>query len=198
MVVQLQISALTLDVNPIYHRGDTKSINGTDNPGSTITLTLLDTKGNPITTSVVQSDKNGNYAMKDVVPIDRDFGQYSVTASDGKTQVTKQYNIVTTHNISIVPSATRYEQGQTVIINGTSISNQLVHFVMTDPTNQPIYSKDANVSSAGTISMSYKLDDSAIKGTYTVTVTQGTDLVTHIIWSRSRRISAHNSNIRQA
>ncbi len=170
--------SLTLNVNPIYHRGDTNSINGTDNPGSTVTLTLLDTKGNPITTSVVQADKNGNYAMKDVVPIDRDFGQYSVTASDGKTQVTKQYNIVTTHNISIVPSSTRYEQGQTVIINGTSISNQLVHFVVTDPTNQPIYSKDANVSSAGTVSMSYKLDDSAIKGTYTVTVTQGTDLVT--------------------
>lgn len=169
---------LTLNVNPIYHRGDTNSINGTDNPGSTITLTLLDTKGNPITTSVVQADKNGNYAMKDVVPIDRDFGQYSVTASDGKTQVTKQYNIVTTHNISIVPSATRYEPGQTVIINGTSISNQLVHFVITDPTNQPIYSKDANVSSTGTVSISYKLDDSAIKGTYTATVTQGTDLVT--------------------
>ncbi|MGI0092688.1 MAG: hypothetical protein ACREA8_01150, partial [Nitrosotalea sp.] len=169
---------LTLNVNPIYHRGDTKSINGTDNPGSAVTLTLLDTKGNPITTSVVQSDKNGNYAMKDVVPIDRDFGQYSVTASDGKTQVTKQYNVVTTHNISIVLPSTRYEQGQTVIINGTSISNQIVHFVITDPTNQPIYSKDANVSSAGTISTSYKLEDSAIKGTYTIAVTQGTDLVT--------------------
>ncbi len=172
--------SLTLDVNPIYHRGDTNSINGTDNPGSTVTLTLLDTKGNPITTSVVQADKNGNYAMKDVVPIDRDFGQYSVTASDGKTQVTKQYNIVTTHNISIIPSSTRYEPGQTVIINGTSISNQIVHFVITDPTNQPIYSKDANVSSAGTVSISYKLEDSAIKGTYTVTVTQGTDLVTQL------------------
>jgi hypothetical protein len=169
---------LTLNVNPIYHRGDTNSINGTDDPGSTVTLTLLDTKGNPITTSVVQADKNGKYVMKDVVPIDRDFGKYSVTASDGKTQVTKQYNIVTTHNISIIPSATRYEQGETVIINGTSISNQLVHFVITDPTNQPIYSKDANVSSLGTVSISYKLDDSAIKGTYTVTVTQGTDLVT--------------------
>lgn len=169
---------LTLNVDPIYHRGETKTINGTDNPQSTITITLLDPKGNPITTSVVQSDKDGNYAMKDVVPTDRDFGKYSVIASDGKNQVTKQYNIVTTHNISVVSSATRYEPGQIVVINGTSISNQLVHFVVTDPTNQPIYSKDANVTSAGTVSMSYQLDDSAIKGTYEVTVTQGTDLVT--------------------
>ncbi|MDE1728213.1 MAG: hypothetical protein KGH81_03405 [Thaumarchaeota archaeon] len=169
---------LTLNVDPIYHRGETKTINGTDNPQSTITITLLDPKGNPITTSVVQSDKDGNYAMKNVVPTDRIFGKYSVTASDGKNQVTKQYNVVTTHNISVVSSATRYEPGQIVIINGTSISNQIVHFVVTDPTNQVIYSKDANVTSAGTVSMSYKLDDSAIKGTYEVTVTQGTDLVT--------------------
>ncbi|SMH71618.1 hypothetical protein [Candidatus Nitrosotalea okcheonensis] len=169
---------LTLNVDPIYHRGETKTINGTDNPQSTITITLLDPKGNPITTSVVQSDKDGNYAMKNVVPTDRIFGKYSVTASDGKNQVTKQYNVVTTHNISVVSSATRYEPGQIVIINGTSISNQIVHFVVTDPTNQVIYSKDANVTSAGTVSMSYQLDDSAIKGTYEVTVTQGTDLVT--------------------
>ncbi len=169
---------LTLNIDPIYHRGDTKTISGTDNPESTITITLLDTKGNPITTSVVESDKSGNYAMKDVVPIDRDFGKYSVIASDGKTEVTKQYNIVTTHNISVALSSTRYEPGQVVAINGTSISNQLVHFVITDPTNQAIYSKDANVTSSGTIYMSYQLDNSAIKGTYQVTVTQGTDLVT--------------------
>ncbi|MGI0074513.1 MAG: hypothetical protein ACREA5_01075, partial [Nitrosotalea sp.] len=169
---------LTLDIDPIYHRGDTKTINGTDTPGSTVTLTLLDTKGTPMTTSVVQTDKAGNYAMKDVVPIDRDFGKYSVTASDGRSQVTKQYNIVTIHNISIVSSSTRYDPGQTVFLNGTSISNQIVHFVITDPVNQPIYSHDVNVTSAGTVSTSYKLDDSAVKGTYKATVTQGIDLVT--------------------
>ncbi len=169
---------LTLDVNPIYHRGETNSINGTDNPGSTVTITLLDTKGNPITTSVVQADKNGNYEMKNTVPNDRDFGKYSVTVSDGKTQVTKQYSVVTTHNISVVPSATRYEPGQTVVINGTSISNQIVHFRVTDPTNQVVYSKDANVTSNGIVSMTYELASSAVKGTYEVTVTQGTDLVT--------------------
>src|SRR5574337_1033501 len=168
---------LTLNVDPIYHQGATKTISGTADPESTVTITLLDSKGNPITTSTADTDKDGKYSMTEVVPIDRDLGKYTVTASDGKTQVTKQYSIVTTHNISVTPAATRYEPGQTISINGTSISNQLVHFVIKDPTNQQIYAQDANVTSNGTISMSYKIENSAIKGTYSVDVTQGTDHV---------------------
>ncbi len=168
---------LTLNVDPIYHRGDTKTISGTDTPGNTITMTLMDSKGNPITTTTVQSDKDGKYSMTDTVPIDRDFGKYSVTVSDGKTQVTKQYSVVTIHNISVTPASERYEPGQTVVINGTAISNQIVHFVVNDPANHPIYSQDANVTSSGTVSMSYKLEDSTMKGTYRVDITQGSDLV---------------------
>ncbi|MDC8453664.1 MAG: hypothetical protein LV477_12240, partial [Candidatus Nitrosotalea sp.] len=176
LVSQVSIP-LTLNVDPIYHQGDTKIISGTADPQSTVTITLLDSKGNPITTSTADTDKDGKYSMTDVVPIDRELGKYTVTASDGKTQVTKQYSIVSTHNISVTPSATRYEPGQTVSINGTSISNQLVHFVIKDPTSQQIYAQDANVTSNGTVSMSYKIDDSAMKGTYSVDVTQGTDHV---------------------
>lgn len=172
-----QYVPLTLNVDPIYHRGETKVISGAATPQSTITLTLLDSKGNPITTSTVEADNDGKYSMSDIVPIDRDFGKYTVTASDGKTQVTKQYSVVTTHNVSVLPSATRYEPGQTISINGTSISNQLVHFVIMDPTNHQIYAKDANVTSNGTVSMSYPIDNSAMKGTYAVDITQGNDLV---------------------
>jgi hypothetical protein len=50
-----------------------------------------------------------------------------------------------------------------------------------DPTNHPIFSKDANVTANGTVSMSYILDAAAIKGTYAVDVTQGNDQVTLFI-----------------
>lgn len=168
---------LTLNVDPISHRGETKTISGTDTPGDTITITLLDAKGNPITTSTVQSDKDGKYSMTDTIPVDREFGKYSITASDGQTQVTKQYSVVTVHNISVAPVAKRYDAGQTVVINGTAISNAPVHFVIMDPTNHPVDTQDANVTSSGTVTISYKLEDSAIKGTYTVDVTQGSDFV---------------------
>jgi hypothetical protein len=168
---------LTLDIDPIYHRGDTKTISGTATPGITVTLTLYDSKGNPITTSTVQTDNDGKYSMKDSVPIDRDFGKYSVTASDGKSQVTKQYSIVTTHSVSVTTTSLRYEPGQILVINGTSISNQPVDFTISDPTGQQVYSKTENVTSTGTVTTSYKIPDSSIKGTYTINIVQGNDLV---------------------
>lgn len=174
---QVSVIPLTLNVDPISHRGETKTISGTDTPGDTITITLLDAKGNPITTSTVQSDKDGKYSMTDIIPVDREFGKYSITASDGQTQVTKQYSVVTVHNISVAPVAKRYDAGQTVVINGTAISNAPVHFVIMDPANHPVDTQDANVTSAGTVTISYKLEDSAIEGTYTVDVTQGSDFV---------------------
>lgn len=166
---------LTINIDPIIHRGETKTISGTATPGSTITLTLFDSKGNSITTSIIQPDKDGNFSVKHTVPIDREFGKYSITASDGKNQASKEYNVVTIHNISVATSSQRYEPGQTVLVNGTSISNQIVNFVFDDSIGHSVYSNDANVTSGGLVSASYKLPDSAIRGTYTLMATQGND-----------------------
>ena len=167
---------LTLNFDPIFHRGETKLVMGTGTPGSTITFTIFDSKGNPITTLTAQPDKNGNYSFSRTIPVDSPFGKYSVTVSDGKNQVSKQFSVVTIHNISVTTSAQKYEPGQTVVINGTSISNQIVTFSFADASGHQVYSHDANVTSSGSVSISYKLEDSAMRGTYTATVTQGNDL----------------------
>jgi uncharacterized protein YfaS (alpha-2-macroglobulin family) len=153
-------------------------VSGTATPGTTLTFTIFDSKGNPTTTLTAQPDKNGNFSFKRIIPIDAPFGKYSVTITDGKDQVSKNFSIVTIHPISVSTSAQKYEAGQTVVINGTSISNQIVSFAFADPTGHQVYSKDANVTSDGTVSVVYKLEDSAIQGTYVVTVTQGNDIST--------------------
>ena len=170
-----QYIPLTVNFDPIFHRGETKLVTGTATPESTITFTIFDVKGNPLTTLAGQVDKDGKYSFERVVPEDMPFGKYSVTIIAGKDQVTKQFNVVTIHNISVSASAQRYEPGQTVVINGTSITNQLVTFSFEDPAGHQVYSQDANVTSDGTVSASYKLEDSAMQGTYAVTVTQGSD-----------------------
>ena len=174
--VIIQNIPLTVNFEPIFHRGETKLVTGTAIPGSTVTFTIFDSKGNPITTLALQTEKNGTYSFKRTIPEDSPFGKYSVTISNGKNQVSKQFSVVTIHNISATTSAQKYEPGQTVVINGTSISNQIVTFSFADPAGHQIYSHDANVTSSGTISLPYKLEDSAMKGTYSVTVTQGNDL----------------------
>jgi hypothetical protein len=171
----IQNIPLTVNFDPIFHRGETKIVSGTATPESTITFTISDSNGNSVTTLTAQADKNGNYVLTRSIPVDAAFGKYTVTISDGKDQVSKGFSIVTTHQVSVSTSSQKYDSGQMVVINGTSISNQVVSFIIADPTGIPIYSKSANVTSAGTVSASYQLQNTAIEGTYSITVIQGND-----------------------
>lgn len=168
---------LTVNVDPILHPGDTGSISGTADSGSTVTISILDSTGTSITTFTATADKTGNYAVSQTIPNDRAFGKYTVAVSDGQDQVTKDYTVTTTHQISISTPQQKYEPGQIVTINGTSISNQHVSITVTDPTNNQVYAKDVNVTADGKISASYQIDPAAITGTYVITASQGSDSV---------------------
>lgn len=169
---------LTLIADSIYHRGESKTISGTANPGTTLTITVLDSKGNVTTTFTTTSDKTGHYSYTAAVPIDATFGEYTVTVSDGTNKVSKDYNIVTTHNVTLSTSQQEVDPGKTIIINGTSISNEPVTFTIDDPTGNQIFAKDVNVTSDGQMAIAFPVDSGAIKGTYKVVATQGTDEVT--------------------
>ncbi|MDE1830175.1 MAG: hypothetical protein KGI25_07615, partial [Thaumarchaeota archaeon] len=64
-----------------------------------------------------------------------------------------------------------------VIINGTSISNEPVSIVVTDPTSNQAYAKDVNVTADGKIATSFPISSTAITGTYIITASQGSDQV---------------------
>jgi hypothetical protein len=169
---------LTLVADSIYHRGETKTLSGTATPGSTLTITVLDSNGNTATTFTTTADKTGHYSYTTVVPIDAPFGEYTVAVSDGKNKVSKAHNIVTTHQIILSTSQQEVDPGKTIIINGTSISNQPVALRINDPTRNQIFAKDVNVTSDGKLAIAYPVDVGAVKGTYIITASQGTDEVT--------------------
>src|SRR5947209_9170587 len=175
--VLIQNASLTVNVDPTWHRGDTKMITGTTNPASTVTIAILDSSGNAITTFTAKAGNDGKYSISNTVPIDGAFGKYTVSVSDGKNHVSKQYSVVSTHQIYVSTLQQKYDPGQTVVINGTAISNHIVSFVIKDPAGRSIFAKDVNVTSGGKISLNYTLSDSAIKGTYVITATQGSDQV---------------------
>jgi hypothetical protein len=166
---------LSLIMGTIYHRGDTAIINGTTNPDNTVTISILDSAGNSITTFTSKADSKGNYVFTHTVPVDATLGKYTLAVSDGKNQVTKDYNVVSTHSISIATSQQRYNPGDVVTINGTSISNELVSIIVNDPSGSQVFAKDINVTSSGTISAKFTLSSSAIEGTYVITASQGND-----------------------
>src|SRR5207245_8180850 len=172
-----KIVTIIINVDPTWNRRDTKMITGTTNPGGTLTIALLDSGGNAITTFTAKAEKDGKYSISNTVPVDGNFGKYTVSVSDGKNQVSKQYSVVSTHQIYVSTLQQKYNPGQTVVINGTAISNQIVSFVIKDPAGRSVFAKDVNVTSGGKISLNYTLSDSAIKGTYAITAARGSDQV---------------------
>ena len=169
---------LTLKADSIYHRGETKTLSGTATPESTLTISVVDSDNNTVTTFTTATDKTGHYSYTTTVPIDAPFGEYTVIVSDGKNKVSKAHNVVTTHQMILSASQQEIDPGQTIIINGTSISNQPVSFRINDPTGNQIFAKDVNVTSDGKLGIAYTADDAAVKGTYIVTASQGIDEVT--------------------
>jgi hypothetical protein len=169
---------LTVVADTIYHRGDTKTVSGTATPGSTLTITILDSSGKSLTTFTTTADKTGHYSVTRTVAIDAPFGVYMIEVSDGRNKVSRSNNIVTTHQILISTSQSKIEPGQTLVINGTSISNQPLSFRIIDPTGNQVFTKDANVTSDGKIAITYSTDSAAVKGTYKVIASQGNDQVT--------------------
>jgi hypothetical protein len=172
-----QFIPLTLNMNPIYHRGDTWTINGTSSPGSTVTFSLEDSSGTSITSFTAKADNKGFFSISGTVPIDRPFGKYTIVATDGKSKVSKDSSLVSSHQISISTSQIKYEPGDTVVINGTAISNEPVSIIINDPTGYQIFAKDVNVTSDGKISVSVPISTSAIIGTYVVTASQADDSI---------------------
>ena len=168
---------LTLNMNPTYHRGDTGIINGTTDPDNTVTIGILDSAGNSITTFTSKADSKGNYVFTHTIPVDATLGKYTLVVSDSKNQVKKDFSIVSTHTLSISTSQQKYEPGDMVEINGTSISNELVSLIINDPSGSQVFAKDVNVTSDGTISANFTLDTAAIEGTYVITASQGNDQI---------------------
>lgn len=168
---------LTLNIDAVLHPGDTGKISGTANPGSTITVSILNSNETSITTFTANSDKSGNYAISQIIPNDRPFGKYTVSVSDGKSQVSKDYTVTSAHQLTIYTSQTTYNPGDIVVINGTSISNMPVSIVILDQTSAQVFAKEVNVTADGKLSAIYQVSTTALVGTYTITASQGSDQV---------------------
>ncbi len=169
---------LTANINPLYHRGDTQLISGTARAGNTVTISILDSNDTSITTFTTIANKTNLYSISNVIPIDRPFGKYSISVSDGQNKIVRSFNVDTTHQISISTSSQQIDPGKIIIINGTAISNQPITFRIKDPSGTEVFSKDANVTSDGKVAVAYTVDAAALKGTYVITASQGTDEVT--------------------
>ena len=177
----IENAALTMHIEPVYHRGDERIISGTSSSGDTLTISISGPDGQVITTYTVKADSSGKYSTTERIPADIEFGEYTVTITNGKDTVVSKYAIETTQKINLAPLKDKYEPGETVIINGTAIPDKEIEFTVYDSVGMEYFSEHRMVGSNGTVLLSRHLDIGVKEGTYILTATQGTEFATVLI-----------------
>lgn len=169
---------LTVNADSVFHRGEEKIISGTAESGSTLTISISDSSGQVLTTYTVKADGSGNYSTPHRIPSDREFGEYTITITDGKDTVVRKYVLESTQKINLAPLKERYDPGETVIINGTAITNKEIELILRDPVGMEIHSENRMVGANGTLTFNYKLTPAIREGTYVLFATQETEFAT--------------------
>lgn len=169
---------LTINADSVFHRGEEKIISGTAESGSTLTISISDSSGQVLTTYTVKADGSGNYSTPHKIPSDREFGEYTITITDGKDTVVRKYVLESTQKINLAPLRERYDPGEIVIINGTAIANKEIELILRDPVGMEIHSENRMVGANGTLTFNYKLTPAIREGTYLLFATQEADFST--------------------
>ncbi|HLA22566.1 MAG TPA: biofilm-associated protein [Nitrosopumilaceae archaeon] len=179
-IAPLDVS-LTVNSDSIYHRGDEKTISGTATPDSTITMSISDSEGSILTTLTAKADSTGKYSITHRVPLDREFGDYIISISDGKSTVFHPYTVETTQKITLLPGKQPYQPGETIVVNGTALPNQEIQITIDDPVGMEVYANSFVVGADGKVAVEYKLDTAAREGTYVIFATQGKERETVLV-----------------
>jgi len=163
-------------IKNIVHRGDSLEISGTATPGKSIIAEIIDPKKTTINSRTAKVDGTGNWKLSEPIniPFDALFGKYSITISDGKNHILKNWKIETNKVIIINPTQQMFEAGKLIKFNGTALPNQLLELILEDNLGKEIISDILEVDETGFIEFEYQSrenDDN--EGTWTLIATQG-------------------------
>jgi len=157
----------------IVHRGDFLEIFGTGAPNSGITITITSSSGDITRTLSAETDSKGKWALEPLlVPLDRQFGEYTGTITDGRDSKTTTWTLESDKKIIITPITLKFDPGQTLKFNGTALPNKSIELILEDPLGKEIISDIRKLDESGIVFFEYPTTQSSMKGTYTLIATQ--------------------------
>ena len=163
-------------IKNIVHRGDSLELSGTATPGKSIIAEITDPNKITINSRTAKVDGTGNWKLSEPIniPFDALFGKYSITISDGRNHILKNWVIETDKVIIINPTQQMFEAGELIKFNGTALPNQSLELILEDNLGKEIISDILEVDETGFIEFEYQSrenDDN--EGTWTLIATQG-------------------------
>ncbi len=157
----------------VIHRGDFLEIFGTGNPNSGIKIEIIGPDGQSVRTRTAQSDNKGDWTLEPLlVPLDRPFGKYTGTISDGRDSKTASWTLESDKTIIVIPTNLKFEPGETMKFNGTALPNKPIEIILEDPFGKEISSDIIQIGDSGIVEFEFPTTQNTIEGTYTLIATQ--------------------------
>ena len=153
-------------------RGDTILLQGTGTPETTLTITTQQST-ETISINTITTEPSGEWSFENLFPPDIGLETVTITISDGKSEVSRNIDVISSKKITINSDEPRYEQGDVVIFSGNAIANQNLLVSLEDPKGSEIFSNIITVDPSGIISFDVPISKTSMKGTYILYSNQG-------------------------
>ena len=160
------------------YRGGVLEINGIGIPGKSITIEIINPEKITISSRITLIDEIGNWKLLEPIniPLNAVFGEYSVTVSDGRTQVLKKINIETNKVIIINPEKIKFDEGELIKFSGTVMPNIPLELILEDGLGNEMASDIIEVLDSGIVEFEYQTTENEdVEGTWTLIATQNKD-----------------------
>lgn len=151
---------------------------GTGDPDASITITIADAAGSRVTAQKVQVGQDGAWSYGMLMPASAGVGNYTAVITDGITSEERSWQVADDARVTLEPSKTRYEPGDTMRFAGRAAHGEAIAATIENPRGVEIYSESVNVTESGDFSFGLPTTVDSIEGTYIAFAFQGDDSAT--------------------
>ena len=155
-------------------RGDVLDISGTGTPNGIVTIEIAVLGKEIIHSKLSKIDGNGVWGLDKPITIalDAKLDKYSIRVSDGNQNIMKQWNVISNKIIIVESLSEKYALGDLIKINGEAMPNIKLEIIIEDPLGKEIVSDIIQIDNSGYVKFEYKIEQTAIKGTYKIILNQ--------------------------
>ena len=159
----------------IAYQGDELELEGTGTPGKSIIIEIINPEKTTINSRIVTIENTGTWKLLEPIsiPLDAQFGEYSVSVSDGRNEILKKWTVKTNKVIIISPEKIQFDAGELIKFTGTAVPNIPIELILENNVGDEIASDIIEVADSGLVEFEYQTtENDEIEGTGTLIETQ--------------------------
>ncbi len=159
----------------IVYQGDKLELEGTGTPGKSIIIEIINPEKTTINSRIATIENTGTWKLLEPIsiPLDSQFGEYSMTISDGRNEILKKWTVKTNKIIIISPEKIKFDAGELIKFTGTAVPNIPIELILENNVGDEIASDIIEVTDSGLVEFEYQTtENDDIEGTWTLIATQ--------------------------